>query len=574
LPQDPHLNSRLRASFPALASTDLEALPEDTCAVWVQPGQLLACLHPATPGEDGQDVFGRPLPALSEDSPEPVAGPGVRLRADQVTYEATASGYAYVHQATLGVRAPLALSADGLACTFAYVPAQGASLPDEEDIPAWLEEKGICRGIDGQACQALARAFRENHPSPCLFTLAQGLAPEHGRDARLVFEIDCQRKPGRIDQDGRIDFKETAFGLNVPCGALLARLRPATQGRAGFTVRGEGLPAFSGQEAVLKAGANVEVIEAEEEWVYKAAVDGRVSHHRDTLQVHETLHLAADVDYSTGNIDFSGDVLVSGSVLAGFAVRAGGSIAVRGQVESGARLEAMGDIVVGGGAVGEQTCLKAQGNIAIYFAQDATLLAGGDLEVGSYLFNAVVRCQGRALVHQGRSRRSGTIAGGSVLAARGIQARFAGSPNGTATELVVGVDPAIEAALHGCQQELAECEKEQEHLCRLLGLEKVTLPRLRRLLAHAAPGRRDQIADHVRRWQQLERQIPALQQQLGDLRRSLAQPAPDAVLAIAETIYPGVCLRLGERVAQVSLELREACLTPSTFSPALLQAAA
>ena len=91
-------------------------------------------------------------------------------------------------------------------------------------------------------------------------------------------------------------------------------------------------------------------------------------------------------------------------------------------------------------------------------------------------FNATIRCQGMVSVRRGTGKRSGSIAGGQVLAARGIRASYAGSPNGTFTELVVGVDPFIEEALHKCQRDLVSCQKNMDRVHRQLGLEKITPP--------------------------------------------------------------------------------------------------
>lgn len=574
IPND-ETGSQVSPSFPLLAASSLTDLPPETRAIWVSPGQSLAKLQPAGLGTDGKDVFGRTIAAIDGSDRKLVPGPGVRLSDDGRTFEADAHGYVYVHQQALGIRDPFTLSDDGFSAVFTYIPGLALSPPTADDIQEFLDQKGITRGIDSDACQHLLRTFREGGSSPIDFHLSRGLPPEHGRDGEIIFEVDCRRKPGKINPDGSIDFKETCFGLNVPAGAQLARLLPATEGHPGFTIFGKDLSATSGTAKNLVAGQHIDVVEEGEELIFQAAIDGRVSYLNGSLQIHETLQVAADVDYATGNVDFSGDIVIAGSVLPGFSVRAQGSIAVQGQVEAGANLEAGGDVIVGGGIVGAATRVVARGSITAKFIQNATVHTGRDLTVGSYIFNAAVRSEQKVVVNQGTGRRSGIIVGGQVVAADGIQASFVGSPSGTITELVVGIDPTAEESLRRCQIQLAKCEKDLHRLHHLLGIEKVTLPRLKRLLRRTAPNKREQLAGYICQWQKLDKASRAMAARRTALQRNLTQPVPRARLAVNQIIYPGVKLQVGQHTAEVQLELKATDLTSDTWTEKfILQTAA
>jgi hypothetical protein len=56
---------------------------------------------------------------------------------------------------------------------------------------------------------------------------------------------------------------------------------------------------------------------------------------------------AGDVDLASGNIVFKGDILIAGNVTERMAVEAGGNVRVGGLI-SGARVQAMGSILIGG----------------------------------------------------------------------------------------------------------------------------------------------------------------------------------------------------------------------------------
>ena len=556
--------------FAHLASEPLTALPTSARAVWATPGQVLAEIQPAEPGIPGKDVFGRLLPALDGLAVGMEPGPGVQKSEDGQFLEAIAHGYVYIHQQILGIRDPLILTEDNLCAHFTAIPGWASSPPSGREILGLLSIRGVVHGLEEENCNRAAQAFQKPSTQPVHFRVAQGRPPVHGRDGVLLFDVDCSPKPGKFNDDGSIDFRETNFGLNVPAGIQLARLRPATEGLSGSTLFGEEIPAHSGTQKELAAGPNVEIIEGDNELIFRSLIDGRVSNQKGLLQVFETLHFTADIGYQTGNVDFSGDVVIGGSVLPGFSIKAEGSIAIQGQVEAGAYLEAEGDIIVCGGIVGEETRVVSDGAVTAKFIQDATVQAGGDLSVGSYIFNGQVRCTARVNVNQSSGRRSGSISGGQVVAARGIQASFAGSPNGTPTQLVIGIDPEVEESLRICQRQLARCEEAGERLRHQLGLEEVTLPGLKRLLHRASSTQHDQIILCIRQWQKLDKGIRAMRAKRASLQKGLTHPAPDALLTIAQTIFPGVRIQLGEQMAEIQLELRDTRLTRDTWAENLL----
>lgn len=59
-----------------------------------------------------------------------------------------------------------------------------------------------------------------------------------------------------------------------------------------------------------------------------ATMDGHLEYSNGAFYVRPVLEIRGDVDYSTGNIDFIGDVQIAGDVRENFSVRATGSITV------------------------------------------------------------------------------------------------------------------------------------------------------------------------------------------------------------------------------------------------------
>ena len=77
------------------------------------------------------------------------------------------------------------------------------------------------------------------------------------------------------------------------------------------------------------------------------------------------------MDFSTGDINFLGDVCIHGDICSGFTVRAIGNITVGGVVEA-CTVEAGGDLVVSGGVQGDnQAVIRAQRNIFAKFIENS-----------------------------------------------------------------------------------------------------------------------------------------------------------------------------------------------------------
>ena len=92
-------------------------------------------------------------------------------------------------------------------------------------------------------------------------------------------------------------------------------------------------------------------------------VDGHVELTDGKVFVSDTFEVLADVDTSTGDINYDGNVHIKGNVRTGFCVRAKGDIIVDGVVE-GAELYSDGQIILKRGIQGmNRGLLQAKGNI-------------------------------------------------------------------------------------------------------------------------------------------------------------------------------------------------------------------
>ncbi len=212
-----------------------------------------------------------------------------------------------------------------------------------EELRALLRAEGVVFGLQLGVLVRAANATVESD-----FLVAEGVAPLPGTDATLdVFFTSAAQVAHVADDDEAVDFKERfEFTGTVP-GQVLVKKTPAVSGTPGRGVKGENIPAPLPKEIQLVAGDGVVWQQAAETLV--AVKSGRpvATQSRGSYKVHivPDMSVRGNVDLSTGNISFLGDVSVSGDVSSGFSVWAGGKLRVNGVVDHGL-IQALSSVLV------------------------------------------------------------------------------------------------------------------------------------------------------------------------------------------------------------------------------------
>ncbi|GAX90549.1 DUF342 domain-containing protein [Effusibacillus lacus] len=332
-------------------------------------------------------------------------------------------------------------------------PPEGLCL-SPEGLQEFIRQNGIQFGIDPVVCQQIAI-------SPGSYVkervrIAKGKPPVNGKDAQIeiYIEVDGEHRP-KILENGRVDYFDMGSVQTVVKGQLLARRIPPTDGQDGLGVNGHPLPAKKGKDYRLPQGRNT-VIE-EDGCVLKAEKDGHVVYIPKENKIHvlEEFVVQKDVDFSVGNIEFSGSVRVNGNVQPGFKIKAEGDIEVQGYVDA-AMIEAGGNVTIRGGVQGRlKGFVKAGGNLKTPFIQNAVVDVGGNCLVGESIMHSNVSA-GLKIVMEGRKA---VIVGGIVRAGEEVVTRVLGSPMATPTEVEVGVHPHLRSELNAIHESLKELHK-------------------------------------------------------------------------------------------------------------------
>lgn len=314
-----------------------------------------------------------------------------------------------------------------------YPPSTGGKLMTKREILAELSPYNIKFGISDKVIDVfmMARQYCLNIP------VAKGKKPVMAKDTVIEYGFNTKplAKPKMLD-DGSVDFHELNLFTKVSKGQVLATLTPHTFGENGQNIFGEPLYPNKPKIKILKYGRNISI--SEDKTVITSDVDGNVTLTNDTVFVSDTYNVAADVDASTGDIDYDGNVLVAGNVRTGFTIKAKGDIQVNGVVE-GATLIAGGNIVIKRGVQGlSKGFLQCDGDICAQFFESANVSAKGDVLAGSILHSNIT--SGGKVVVNGKK---GFIVGGEIICQSYVEVNSIGNKMETQTIVKVGVNPEL-----------------------------------------------------------------------------------------------------------------------------------
>ncbi|NNM67818.1 MAG: DUF342 domain-containing protein, partial [Spirochaetales bacterium] len=239
-----------------------------------------------------------------------------------------------------------------------------------------------------------------------------------------------------------------------------------------------------------------------------------------------------NVSASSGNIKFTGEVLIEGAVESGVYIMAG-TVKVRGLVGA-SLLSSETNIQVAEGVKGEgKALLRAKKHIAVGFAERATLLAVGDLYVNKSLSFCRVMCNSKVV----QKTPGGTLVGGLIKVKGGLVAHNLGSPNGVPTTISFGQDYLIEDQINA---EVKETDKLREAIVKLDHL----------MLTLTGDSNKEKLAQARQKKVLMIKMLEKRNLKLINLRDKFDLHCPSEIL-IHENIFPGVSIESHGRLFEV-----------------------
>ena len=407
--------------------------------------------------------------------------------------------------------------------------------PRYDELSSLLRRYGVAFGVQEDVVQQMAaqRMFDKS------VNVAVGRAAVPGIAGQLefLFDVGGSGKP-RERADGGVDHRDLSFAVNVTSGTKLVRRIPPVAGKPGTDIFGRPIAVSPPPDVVLRGGSGT-IVSSEDENVLLAAIDGAVCIDRyGVVEVSQTRTVHGDVDYATGNIVFSGDLTITGTVRAGFSVTATGDLVVAGSMEDGAARSSSSIEITGGAAGSGKGEIVAQGSVRVQYAENFKISAGGDIVVAE----DVIHC--RLQARKGIFARS--IVGGEVQVGALLESETIG--NSAEARTVVCVQ--------GAAAQIARREESLRSLTRLSSAHALAREEMYTLVCRGMDAAGRLSTEHEEELAGLKvrdrETVEAIARSEETIREITAQieSAPVPVIGAA-TMYPNTIIRYGTAEKQI-----------------------
>lgn len=369
--------------------------------------------------------------------------------------------------------------------------------------------------------------------------VAKGAEAQDGKDGyyEYLFDTQLSQKPIELE-DGTVDYKNIKMIELVEEGQTIAIYHPATAGTNGYNLDAKFRMAKPGKELPALKGTGFERLE--DGVTYRAVVGGKITELNNRVNIFKVHELFGDVDITTGNIEFNGDVIIHGNVMEGMSIQATGTVTVDKVVES-AYIEGKKGVILRGGVIGKNgSKVRSKGNITAQFFEYADVKTEGDIEADSFLDSNVYAGGTVKLIG-----KKGCVLGGSIHAVRGIVAREIGNMAGVDTEVSVGVHQTVYEQRQEIPQQISDDEKQLQRIEEGL-VQFETIMRQKGIAFHNDPRRMALVKEKVR----LVAQIAGRREKLDDIQK-IIDASNAASVQVVSNVYPGVSVRVDEQVVHV-----------------------
>ncbi|WP_424766558.1 DUF342 domain-containing protein [Paenibacillus sp. sgz302251] len=215
-----------------------------------------------------------------------------------------------------------------------------------QDVLTEIENKNIRINLDVPAVQ-----MEILQPSYRPVKIAEGKLPVQGQDAQLDLFFSENIENIFTEVRGVVDYKNYVNIPSVKRGDVIAKKTPPVEGQAGYDVYGNVLPSDPVNDIRIAGKDNVEITADSTVIALKGGRPRVTGNQIKYFDINTAYLVPGNVDLQTGNIVFSGDVIVYGDVMDNMIIESLGNIYVAGSVFN-STLTATGSIAVKGNVIG------------------------------------------------------------------------------------------------------------------------------------------------------------------------------------------------------------------------------
>jgi uncharacterized protein len=434
-----------------------------------------------------------------------------------------------------------------MAAYLTLIRAQGGQPLLLPDILQALQQQDIVYGILQEQIEAALATGECEH-----LLIARGTPVQAGTAG--YFEnllLEKEKRLSQVDENAVLRYSDLSHLLLVHQGDPLLRRIPPLPGTDGTNIKGQAVPAAAVPEIEFADKNQGAMLSPDDPNLLVAACGGQPVITRNGACVNSLLEVA-DIDLTTGNIEFDGTIRIKGDIKAGMRLKASGDVVVLGMVEA-AEIVAGGNVAVRGGIVGrpnpkpgahglppDTARIDCSGSLQAMFIESARIKAGDAIMVDAHASQCELFARNQIIVGKPGARNS-HLAGGIAQATLLIKAFNLGTPNGIRTLVQVGSDPYLAQEIGAKEAEFQRKLAELDQLQKLIAYFKQNPHKNVGGIGDKVEATRKQVASA----------IFVLDQEKAELVAKL-ELTHQARVEVAESLFEGVEIRIGKHVRQVN----------------------
>ena len=315
---------------------------------------------------------------------------------------------------------------------------------DKESLLKFINSKGVIYGIDKDWIDNFIYLVKTQKIEEKAYTIAIGLKPKDGNDGEICIPsiLDNENKSTdfniylNVNVDFRYYLKDEP--VVVEQNDVIGFYIPPGRGEPGINVKGEIVQPKYGKELSIIVGKNVKYLNNKFISKSKGALKYNINDGKVYINVVDVCIIDGDVDYSTGNIEFPGTVIIKGEVKSSFIVSASSDVYATRTLC--AIIKAQGNIIIKEGIIGDRLTNRraycsAGGIVKAKYIQYSEVESSDRILVSKYILHSSVYSEERVEV----VGSPGRIIGGKTVSYLGIISNSYGSKSGIYTKLIAGI---------------------------------------------------------------------------------------------------------------------------------------
>jgi uncharacterized protein len=420
------------------------------------------------------------------------------------------------------------------------------SLPQEieicnEDIYRFIDQYGVKAGLQNFSVEEIREKLNENG----FLSIAKGTIPIAGSDGFIEYFFDSEHVRQEVAQNQKVDYHSITFVRNIKAGEKLVFIHAPGEGINGIKVTGDVVEPRKGKKAEIITAGNT-LLSPDDSSIIIARCDGNiVLHPNKSIEVQPEITIRGNVDFSVGNIDFVGSLIVMGDVKSDFSIKTQKNIEIFGSVED-AQIHALGNIVIKKGFLGSgKGVVIAKGNVSLNTVLNQTVMSDTDVIITKEAVGGTIRAGGKILA------QSATIVGGILDSDHEITVGYLGNPDGSPAHVRVGRKGKILERLGQIDREIKQTEKQ------LIEVKDAVYRMIRKKIDVGCLG--EDCEQRLQKLQEVQKMIPDRLQQLQEEKNILSielQNHFDGRVIVRGTVYENIHIEINGAKKLVETPLR------------------